>query len=518
MAQASQQQLSRMGVSTVISYLFLILIVIFSGLIVKYMADDIIRTQIESTLGLRLLLHSIGLSYNAMYSLPTGRTIMKLTVPDSCSVKCIDCNSTIEFTPLPTRVVTCSCNDGLNKDSLLNDANLLGDTLPDQYGLVCNDYIVSELKPVMLFFGGKPVSMAIRAKLRIYPKSELFWSFKDFLSSYINEAFFNREITVFSEVPVNLNDYLVVRRLLQPGVSNDIINPLLTSLKNTPSVGLRRITYDGFDSVVDSDKYFGLDGLVRLIRDGGGELILKPGQRIVSDDGLIVCEEECYSVNSLGGDCVSGWNRVGCFDLSKLGVTSITLCGSDECDGATTFNPDKLIYFDVMTGVKGELTNVTLTNNWIDWSLSNDCSIRAVMGDDYFNVSVKSKPCEDKCDSSGWTLIGANFCQLGYQVFGTAFCGCDAEGNYTYPLNYGPIEEVLRIHDRPSLFYLKALLVSNDVSVYYNVIPYDDKVVLEPVDNTSYSSKYGIDNGEAFSDVVMTVSVLDDGGVIVNGG
>ncbi len=398
------RQSSRRGVSTVFVYLLLLLIAVFSGFIVRFMVGSLIQQHIEQTLGLRLMLHGVALSYNTMYSLPVGTIDFTSLFPEQCSVKCVDCNASIVWNPLPVWNVSCDCSNGIpeviNPEEWADgvDPETLLDYPPDTERLVCDDYVIDSIKPVILFKGSEPTSSALMVDLFIYPKSSLFWSFKDYLSDFIKSnsvngiQFFDRKITIFTETPLNLNDYAGVRRLFNSNRLSKII-----SWDNDLFSNYRR-SYDDYDTIIytvrDSQGLIGLVDKVFTFAKNNSlsatddvndyhlltsdnsfgvlktpdyffNFILTPGQKI-NVSGKTICEYACYQMNSLDNQCPNDeWHLVSCFNFSEVENTvcdncsfndfdyQIYLCDDGECIGNTSINYDKLVFSDIFTGGTG---------------------------------------------------------------------------------------------------------------------------------------------------------------------
>ncbi|MFA5406495.1 MAG: hypothetical protein WC307_04020 [Candidatus Nanoarchaeia archaeon] len=385
-----RQLFNRRGVSEVFVYLILLLIALFSGFIVRFMAGSLIEEYVNSTLGLRLLLHGLTLSYNSAYSLPTGYTDFATTVPAQCSLQCVDCNSTIIWFPVPYRVVSCECNDFDEYENPLPALDPLLDVEPNEKRLVCDDYVINTIDPVMLFDGVTPLSAAIRVTVQLYPESSLIWSFKDVISDLVESEAFDRELTIFSEMPVNLNDYATVRRLLTSASFIDFSN--LISWDGNVTMRLNRRSYDEYDSLVGSVNYVqGLQGLVdkvflytsnqsigsndplnyylRTNDDSWGVLnlpsepfnfILKPGLKIVKTADKTLCEYACYRQNTLEAECDGDWYLVSCFDFATIEGAVCDNCSAneftyylnvpDEVLGAVRVDYEAFTYMDIFTG------------------------------------------------------------------------------------------------------------------------------------------------------------------------
>jgi len=382
------------------------------------MAGSLIQDYILNSLNTRLMIHGITTAYNSMYSLPTGIVDYTATFPEDCRMECVDCNLSVRLLP-PSVETVCDCNDGIEA------LNWLLPNVEDTELLVCDDYIVKSVEPVMLFKGDKPISSALKINLQIYPKSPLFLRFNDYLSEHteldaISQSLqtffpglklFTRDISVFSEFPLNLNDYSMVRRLATTSSLIDFAKVIKQSTENT--VDLKRVTYNTYDSVSETKNVIGLKGLIEkvlmhtfnqtiegsednyILTSGSNpskgvlcpqmcnegvctyecpagtsfsigsnyQIIIPPGVKLVKEDDKKICSYECYTMNSLDNECESDWHLTDCFDFRDVealrcpncsagdfNYNVLNLCGADGCIGAS--NPDytDFNFYDILKG------------------------------------------------------------------------------------------------------------------------------------------------------------------------
>jgi len=393
-----QGQSSRRGISDVFVYLILLLIALFSGFIVRFMAGTVIEQYVNSTIGLRLLLHGLTLTYNSVYSLPSGLTSFSTTVPEQCSLQCVDCNYSVVYFPFFARIVSCDCDDGLAA------VNQILDVPPDERRLVCDDYVVNDINTVMLFYGRKPLSAAVKLNLQLYPKSSLIFDFMDLLKGEISSDAFSRDFVVFSEVPVNLNDYATVRRLLTDSSYIDYAE--LLTWDGNDTITASRASYDNYDSIVGSVGFVqGLQGLVETVftysrnqtipagkedlywkrtSDNSHGVLLAPASPIdlliqpgvkINLTGKPLCEYACYNQNSLEDVCPGdAWHEVACFDFSTIESAVCDNCSANEftydinldcpdgeCVGGLAIDYSKFTYMDIFTGTDKELDSYNIT-------------------------------------------------------------------------------------------------------------------------------------------------------------
>lgn len=413
------RQLSKKkAISEVFVHLILLLIAVFSGFIVRFMAGSLIQDYILNSLNTRLMIHGITTAYNSMYSLPTGIIDYTATFPEDCRMECVDCNLSVRLLP-PSVETVCDCND--NQESL----NWLLPNVEDTELLICDDYIVKSVEPVMLFKGDSPISSALKINLQIYPKSPLFLRFNDYLSEHteldaISQSLqtffpglklFTRDISVFSEFPLNLNDYSMVRRLATTSSLIDFAKVIKQSTEKT--VDLKRVTYNTYDSVSETRNVIGLKGVIetvlmhtfnRTIEGSADNYILKsgidsakgvlcpqmcnegvctyecpigtsfstgsnypiiipPGVKLVREDDKKICSYECYTMNSLDNECESDWRLTDCFDfrdVEKLNCPNcsagdfnynvLSLCSGNECAGASDPDYNEFNFYDILKG------------------------------------------------------------------------------------------------------------------------------------------------------------------------
>jgi len=324
--QSHQQLSNRKGVSDVFVYLMIILIAAFSGLIVYLMANTLINDYILRTLGVRLTLHGLSTYYNTLYTMPSGRAEFTATFPPQCELKCIDCGEIeIPFMPFPD--IECNCENGVREEP-----NVLN-TIADEQQLVCDDYIIEDIEPVMLFNGLDAVGAGIKVVMKIYPETDLFKAFTDTLLTEagsivgVDLPFFRSDITVFSEMPLNLNDYAGVRRLLTTAPEQRFSEILLWD--EGEDITLKKRTYGTTDSVVgEGTDSYGLTGLVSLLLNHTSNKTVTDltGDGLINDNDYIQYCDISYE-NGDPFPC-TGVNApvIGCQAAKYYCQTNVDLC------------------------------------------------------------------------------------------------------------------------------------------------------------------------------------------------
>ena len=467
-----QQSSKKKAISEVFVHMILLLIAVFSGFIVRFMAGSLIQDYILNSLNTRLMIHGITTAYNTMYSLPTGITDYSATFPEDCRMECIDCNLSVRVIP-PAVITICDCED--NRMAL----NPLLNTAIDERKLICDDYIVNNVEPVILFKGDTPVSSALKINMQIYPKSPLFLRFNDYLSEHteldtISQSLqtffpglklFTRDISVFSEFPLNLNDYSMVRRLATTVSSIDFSKIIKQSSIN--SIDLKRLTYNTYDSVSETKSLTGLKGVIETVlmhtfnrtMDGNTnnyylksgnkgllcpqicdpgcsyycpqgssfsagsnyKIIIPPGLKLVMEDNKKICSYECYTMNSLDSICESDWRLTDCFDFRDVealrcpncsagdfNYNILNMCGASGCIGSS--NPDytQFNFYDILTGSEvytGSNGEMTLTTSSLQTHLNQ-------FTEDLLSSTYCPTPCPscptDNCPDSGCTCYSRN--------------------------------------------------------------------------------------------------------------
>jgi len=317
-------------------------------------------------------------------------------------MKCIDC-SYIFFLTIPQVYCDCENVDGNGlpvAEGGVEFKNIF-DTDPNEEALVCDDYILTNVDPVILYVGEEPVSAGIRLNMLIHPESELFLSFADYLLTAVGAEvdFFKSQLTVYSEMPINLNDYAGVRRLLTTAPRGEFSNMIQW---DNEELLIFKASFDNYESVIgEVGDTQGLIGVLEKVFyhvsnksigdppygpdycaiSGGGDdgkgnrgvecpgidgvtypLMIKPGLKI-NKTGNKLCEYECYQQNTLDTWCPNGlWDEVFCFDFADVNAVecpnctadevayTFDLCGGDECIGATSPDISKDDYVDIVTG------------------------------------------------------------------------------------------------------------------------------------------------------------------------
>ncbi len=446
--------LSRRGLTETMVYLLVLLISFSSALIVNLVGQNLINDYILKTLNLRLLLHGISLSTEALHTLTLGTTSYISTVPSGCSYKCVDCNMSVINFPYKV-IVNCNCtNNVMEENNLLN----LG---PDKMALVCDDnFVITNIKYRLLFVGKKPSGGIVQADLYIYPKSNLFFNFRDYVSALFKEDIFRRKISISTEVPIDLNDYALIRKIV---LDDNNVSPIILMYNNYVNIGFS--SHDDYSSITrDVSHYQNLKGIsdaIHLYETKGKNnfyLLIQPGRKLVYEDGKI-CEYACYTQNVLEENCNSNWIKTSCIDVSKFNVE---LCGGNECVGKVYMNYKDMNFSSIKTGSKLTYEDLVLKpDNYLIWSESNDCNISLhCNADGTFNISIASVKKPYKCNDL--------FCLIRQIVFYPSYTGCSSEGNYTFPFDGG----VLKISDIPSESYFESILTNPLIEESYNVIPY----------------------------------------------
>ncbi|MBD3312748.1 hypothetical protein GF352_04830 [archaeon] len=97
------------AVSWALAMMLLFLIALSGGFIVRFALGSLLENEIQKTLGVRLLLHSISLMRSSFNFFPQGAITVSFSGPSNeCKLTCLDC---YESTTLFGSVAVCDCNN-----------------------------------------------------------------------------------------------------------------------------------------------------------------------------------------------------------------------------------------------------------------------------------------------------------------------------------------------------------------------------------------------------------------------
>lgn len=416
---------STKGVSWVTAVILLMLISVFGAFFIRYALGQYIELQITRTLATRLLLHGLSYAYNAMYSLPSGYTTFTSSFPDSCSFKCVDCNSTIGFLGL-TDYIVCNCTDEVLGGGSSSE-NLAGFSIPDQVKLVCDDFFFNNLELVALSTTNNIRSLGVVAVIQAHPQSPSY------------KVYGKNNLRVYTELPADLIDFLGSRSSLFYSFKDSVLDVK----EDYFSVG-RRASWN-YESISLSEDYVsGLKGMLNFIfslcsnESPSGlynkSLIISPGNKLVKNSSTELCEYKCFKASSFDNVIDCEWQLDFCYDLNEITNSDCTncdcsginflindLCNGMECIGNTSPAFNDFTKIDIFTGIP--VNNSPLEYNFTEASevfflpiinspLSTFCNCSGTISDDGFY-------CENICDTNkNWCDNYGALCDLVTSGFG----------------------------------------------------------------------------------------------------